>query len=103
MTAPPGIARRTEPPGERITGERETDLSTRSGQERYLVHSLGLTYPQAKELLRAYERDMERPLATVHQDYKPSFLDWLMRQAPGGRRRTVRKFQVGEAGWRTRS
>ena len=57
MNAPPGLRYRAEPPGEHITGERETDLSTKSGQERYLVNELGVTYPQAKQLIRAYILD----------------------------------------------
>ena len=89
-----------EPPGEQITGERDTDLSTKSGQERYLVRELGLTYPQAKHLIAAYERDLADAVRigndTGRSDF--AFIDWLMRQAPGGRRRSIRKHE-----WRVSS
>lgn len=91
----------TEPPGEHITGVRETDLTTKSGQERYLVHELGLTYPQAKALICAFRRDQERPLASAAKKYDTSFLAWLMRQAPGGRLTKHKQWQLGQAGWRT--
>ncbi|MCF6376935.1 hypothetical protein L2K70_04905 [Nocardioides KLBMP 9356] len=79
--SPPGLTATTEPPGEHITGVRTTDLTTKSGQERYLVHELGVTYPQAKALIRAYEldqrdarhRDAER---FVREEFGP----WLRRR-----------------------
>lgn len=58
MSAPPGrLVYTAEPPVEHISGDRVTDLSTKSGQERYLVSELGVTHCQAKALLRAYALD----------------------------------------------
>ncbi|WP_377324683.1 hypothetical protein ACFJIY_07475 [Pimelobacter simplex] len=67
-----------EPPVERISGERDTDLSTKSGQERYLVHELGVTYPQAKALIRAYvldQRDRDACRAS-----REEFRAWFQRR-----------------------
>lgn len=69
---------------------------------RYLVAELGVSRPQAHALIRAYERDLERPAVTADESYQPSFLTWLMQQVPGGRKPTVRKWRVGESQWRTR-
>lgn len=104
--SPPGLAAITEPPGEQITGEREADLSTKSGQERYLVHELGVTYPQAKALLKAYAADLADAdrLGNDTGRSDADFLDWLMRQSPGERPRAIRKWRVGEGGgWAVRS
>ena len=103
--SPPGLTATTERPGVHITGERVTDLSTKSGRERYLVDSLGLTYPQAKRLLAAYAADLADAdrLGNDTGRSDADFLDWLLRQAPGGRKQPTRKWRVGEAGWRTRS
>lgn len=101
--SPPGLTATTESPGEQITGERVTDLSTKSGQERHLVDGLGMTYPQAKAMLRAYERDLAdaHRIGNTTARSDASFIGWLMSQAPGHRNRPVRKWRVGEAGWRT--
>lgn len=94
MTAPPGQWPASEPCGEQITAERDPDLSTKNGQKRYLMCKLGVTRAQAHLLMAAYERDLERPVVTADKTYRPSFLDWLMRQAPGGRPiRAVRKHE----------
>ena len=96
---PPGLMAFTAPPGEHITGERDTDLSTASAQERYLVREMGCTYPQAKAMIRAYRADLERPLVTAGRTHSLSFLAWLMSQAPGpGRQRGVLKHE-----WRVSS
>jgi hypothetical protein len=63
---------------------------------RFLVAELGITRPQAHRLIRAYELDM-RDAANIERIGNDTgrsdsdFLDWLMRQAPGGRRRAVTK------------
>lgn len=85
-----------EHPGEHITGDRATDLSTKSSQERYLVHELGISYPQAKRLIRAYELDQRDAanVARIGNDTHRSdsaFIDWLMRQAPSTRKPSVKK------------
>lgn len=103
--SPPATAM-TEPPGEHITGARVTDLATKSGQERYLVRELGVTYPQAKALIRAFEAD-RADVARIGNDTGRSdadFLSWLMRQSPSQRSRPTRKWRVGEGGgWRVAS
>jgi len=104
MTAPPGNARHSsEPRVEQISAEREPDLSTKTKQMRYLVAELGVSRPQAHALIRAFERDQERPLVTSGETYRASFIDWLMRQAPSPRKPTIRKWRIGETGWRTAS
>lgn len=55
--SPPGYVATPEPPVEQHQRGEGTDLSTKSGQERHLVHELGVTYPQAKALIRAYILD----------------------------------------------
>lgn len=55
--SPPAYTAHPAPPVEQISGVREPDLTTKSGQERYLVRELGVTYPQAKNLIRAYALD----------------------------------------------
>jgi len=109
MTAPPGLAPYTEPRVEQISAERVTDLSTRTQQMRFLVAELGITRSQAHRLLKAYEADLrdEAEVERIGNDTGRSdldFLDWLMRQSPGGRRPPVRKWKVGEGGgWAVRS
>ena len=97
--SPPGLTATTEPPGEHITGERMPDLSTASGQERYLVRELGVTYPQAKALMAAYVRESSnaRRLGNDTGRSDADFLSWLMRQAPVHRNRPVKKWD-----WRTK-
>lgn len=109
MTAPPGLAPTTEPRVEQISAERDTDLSTRTQQMRFLVAELGITRPQAHRLIKAYEADLrdEANAARIGNDTGRSdlaFIDWVMRQAPGQRSRPVRKWRVGEGGgWAVRS
>jgi hypothetical protein len=67
-----------EPPVEQISGDRITDLSTKSGQERYLVRELGVTYPQAKALIRAYELDQRD--ADAREASREEFGPWLRRR-----------------------
>lgn len=67
-----------EPPGEQITGAKETDLATKSGQERYLVQGLGCTYPQAKALIRAYQLDQRD--ADARAAVREEFGAWLNRR-----------------------
>lgn len=57
MTFPPGRPPTSEPRVEQISAESDTDLSTRTGQMRYLVRGLGVTRRQAHALLRAYALD----------------------------------------------
>lgn len=70
---------------------------------RFLVAELGVSRPQAHALLVAYERDQERPAATANRTYAASFLAWLMSQAPSDRKPSIRKWRIGETGWRTTS
>lgn len=91
--SPPGVTATTERPGVHITGVRVTDLTSQTSRERYLVAELGVTYPQAKALIRAYEVEVSHA-ARIGNDSGRSdadFLDWLLRQAPGGRRRATQK------------
>lgn len=67
----------------------ESDLSTRTQQMRFLVAELGVTRQQAHRLIVAYEKDLRD--AVLEADREQRFFDWLMRQSPGGRRRTVCK------------
>jgi hypothetical protein len=92
MRHPPGTAPDSTLSGEQITADGDLDLSTKNGQRRYLCDRLGVSQREARLLLAAYEADLERPLATAGQSYRPGFLRWLMEQAPGGRpARAVRK------------
>lgn len=82
-----------EPRVEHISAVSDTDLTTRTQQMRYLVAELGITRPQAHALLRAYAAD-QSDAARIGNDTGRSdldFLDWLLRQAPGGRVRSVKK------------
>ncbi len=104
--SPPGSTATTARPVAHTSGERVTDLSTKSGQERYLVDELGVTYPQAKALLTAYAADLADAdrLGNDTGRSDSDFLDWLMRQSPGQRPRSIRKWRVGEGGgWAVRS
>lgn len=91
----------TEPCGEHITAERETDLTTTNGQKRFLMEECGLTRSQAARTLVAWKRDQERPVVTAAETYTTDFLTWLMK-APSDRKPTVRKWRIGEGNWRTR-
>lgn len=88
----------TELCGEQITAESDTDLSTRNGQFRYLMRELGVSRAEAHALIRAFVRDMERPLVTSAASYSRDFLSWLMSQTPGGRKPSIRKHE-----WRVSS
>lgn len=88
----------TEPRVEQVSAESDTELSTRTQQMRYLVRELGVSRAEAHALIRAFVRDMERPLVTSAASYSRDFLSWLMRQAPGGRRVAIRKHE-----WRVSS
>ena len=101
MTSPPGIARTSEPLPGTQAGEGNRPLTSKREAFRHLRTSLGITGAQAHALYVAYARDAERPLVTAGRDYRPSFIDWLMRQAPNPRKTTVRKWRIGETGWRT--
>jgi hypothetical protein len=104
MTSPPAYAATTEPPVEHISGERVTDLSTKSGQERYLVRELGVTYPQAKALIRAYildQRDRDARRASAEE-----FGNWLQSNWPSLALATfgaTRRPPVDPHRWRTHS
>ncbi|MFJ9313764.1 hypothetical protein ACIRN4_06185 [Pimelobacter simplex] len=76
MTAPPGRrACTSEPRVEQISAESDTDLSTRTGQVRYLVRGLGISRRQAHALLRAYELDQRDRQA--RQASADEFGNWL--------------------------
>lgn len=104
MTSPPGIARVAEPSAG-YSRDRIPDLSTKQGQKRYLMDGLGVSGPQAKALVKAYERDVAdaRRVGNDTDRSDASFIDWLMRQSPSQRTRQCRKYRLGESGWRTRS
>lgn len=72
------VAFSAAPPVEHISGERNTDLSTKSGQERYLVHELGATYPQAKALIRAYALDQRD--RDAREASREEFRTWFARR-----------------------
>lgn len=79
--------------GEQITAVRDADLTTRNGQRRYLCRELGISQPEARLLIRAYEQDVADAIR-IGNDTRRSdadFLDWLMRQAPTGRRRAIKR------------
>lgn len=77
-TAPPGTTLTTEPRVEQISAEREPDLSTRTGQMRYLVAELGITRPQAADLLRAYVLDQRD--RDARRFVREEFGSWLHRR-----------------------
>ena len=93
--SPPALAT-TEPRVEHISAESDTALSTRTQQMRFLVAELGITRQQAHRLIKAYEADL-RDAANADRlgndtgRSDADFLDWLLRQAPGGRKRSVCK------------
>lgn len=90
--SPPGLAPTTEPSAG-YSRDRVTDLSTKEGRKRYLMQELGVTGCQAKRLLAAYAADLADAdrLGNDTGRSDEAFLDWLMRQAPGGRKRSVCK------------
>ena len=84
--SPPGTLTRPTLSGERITAGH--DLETRNGQRRYLCAELGIGQREARLMIAAYEADVADAQRigndTARSDEE--FIDWLMRQAPGGRR-----------------
>lgn len=102
MTSPPSLAL-TEPSAGH-SRDRVTDLSTKEGRKRFLMVELGVTGPQAKALIVAYQRDVADQERIGNETSRPdaSFIDWLMRQAPSPRKPTIRRWQIGESAWRTR-
>lgn len=97
----------TEPTLEQIEREKVTDFSTaypawcnargvdplsRRTQLRYLESETGLTRPQSKAMIRAYELDQRDAVRDVERRVRYlSFVDWLMRQAPSTRKPSVKK------------
>lgn len=104
MTAPPGVMPVTEPGAGAYQAVRDTDLTTKRGQQTFLMDSLGLDRNQARLLIDAYQRDLEDAARIGNETSRSDedFIDWLMRQAPSPRKPTVRKWQIGEGGWRIR-
>ena len=94
----------TEPGAGAYQAVRDTDLTTKRGQEGYLVDRLGLTRNEARRLIAAYQRDVAdaRRIGNSTRRSDADFIDWLMRQSPAQRPRSIRKYQIGETGWRTR-
>lgn len=80
---------------------RDTDLTTKRGQQ---IDRLGLTRNEARRLVAAYQRDLAdaRRIGNSTRRSDADFIDWLMRQSPAQRPRSIRKYQIGETGWRTR-
>ena len=101
MTAPPGITPTTETAAGHDRQVTATEVTLKREAIRFLRAELGITGAQANRLYGAYLRDLERPVVTAARSYRASFIDWLMRQAPGGRRQDVRKWRIGEGNWRT--
>lgn len=66
----------------------------------FLRTELGITGAQAHALFVAYERDVAdaRRIGNDTERSDLEFIDWLMRQAPGGRRVAIRKHE-----WRVSS
>lgn len=83
-----------------IRQEGDTAPSSKREALRWLRAELGITGAQAHALYAAYERDLADALRigndTGRSDF--AFIDWLMRQAPGGRQRSVKKHE-----WRVSS
>lgn len=99
-TPPPQLSGGAEPlPGDQA-GEGHRPLTSKRQALRWLATELGVTGAEAHRLFVAYQRDQERPTVTASKSYKASFIDWLMRQAPSQRPRTVAKWQIGQGSWR---
>lgn len=80
-----------------------SEVTSKREAFRVLRAELGITGAQAHRLFVAYERDIAdaHRIGNTTARSDASFLSWLMSQAPGNRIRPVRKWRVGEAGWRT--
>ncbi len=102
MTAPPGTARTSEPLPGNQAGEGNRPLTSKREAFRLLRAELGITGAQAHALFVAYERDVAdaRRIGNDTSRSDHAFIDWLMRQAPSLRKPTIRKWRIGEAGWR---
>lgn len=80
-------------------------MSSKREALRELRTSLGITGPQAHALFAAYQRDVADAVRVGNKTSRSDadFIAWLMEQVPGGRKPRVRRFGVGDPGWRTRS
>lgn len=80
-----------------------SEVTSKREAFRTLRAELGITGAQAHRLYVAYEADIAdaHRIGNTTARSDASFLSWLMSQAPGHRNRPVRKWRVGEAGWRT--
>lgn len=93
--------------GEQITADRDTDLSTRNGQRRYLCDHLGIDQRQARLLIAAYEQDVADALRigndTERSDFE--FMRWLMEERPLGLtpHRKTPAARVGDPAWPLKS
>ena len=117
MPSPPGLAPTTEPSLGVTKRARVTDLAAKSeyvafcrergmepdsnrANKAWLMDRCGFTGSQAKATIEAYLLDCADAdrLGNDTGRSDEAFLDWLMRQAPGGRKRSVCKRD-----WRVRS
>lgn len=96
---PPGHTATTETAAGHDRQVIDTAITTKREAIRYLRAELGVTGAQANRLYGAYVADQERPVVTAGRTYRSSFIDWLMRQAPGGRRPRA----TPKRGWRVTS
>lgn len=85
-------------PGIRQVGE--TAPTSKRKALSFLRTELGITGAQAHALFVAYERDVADALRVGNDTERSDadFIDWLRRQAPGGRRVAIRKHE-----WRVSS
>jgi len=72
------LAYPAEPTLGHIERERDTDLSTKRGQLRYLMSELGVTRAQANNLIRAYILDQRD--ADARSAAREEFGAWLGRR-----------------------
>lgn len=105
MRPPPGLAPITETAAGHDRQVTASEVTSKREAFRVLRAELGVTGAQAHALFVAYERDVAdaRRVGNDTARSDASFLAWLMEQAPSQRRRPVRKWRVGEAGWRVRA
>lgn len=101
MPAPPGYMPTMETAAGHDRQVGDTAPTSKREAIRFLRAELKVTGAQANRLYEAYRRDQERPVATAAKSYRSSFIDWLMRQAPGARNRPAQKWQLGQGQWRT--
>lgn len=105
MSAPPGLAPIAESLPDMQAGGRTAPTSKREAL-RHLRTELHVTGAQAHALFVAYERDVAdaRRIGNDSGRSDAAFVDWLMRQAPSQRARSVRHWRLGEGGgWAVRS